>query len=84
MNSPLLSFEERERDAAALKMIARDRAGCSKKPSVKSLKLRDLASLNVKFRASGGAPWAGEAVKSGLLQTQVFLFILIGIQSHLQ
>ena len=63
VNSPLLSFEERERDAAALKMIARDRAGCSKKPSVKSLKLRDLAPVNVKFRASGGAPQAGEAMK---------------------
>ena len=64
-------------------MIARDRAGCSKNPSIKSLKLRYLAPVNVKFRASGGAPQAGEAMKSGLVQTQVFLFILIGIQSQL-
>ena len=46
---PMLSFEERERDAGALKMIVRDRAGCSKKPSRKSLKLRDLAPVNVKI-----------------------------------
>lgn len=53
--SHVLNFEVRERDAAALKMIVRDRAGCSKKPSRKSLKLRDLAPIRKISRLRRGA-----------------------------